>query len=180
MKIGLLRHFEVKIQTPKSCDSKEFDQVCLMYDQNEIIPREINIPTHDYSLCFSSSMKRAVETARIVFKGEIIITDELVEVEMKSLFETNRKWSFTFWKIMSRMGWMFNSKRMPESRKQTEIRAARFLSTLSGYKDNNILLVTHGFFMGCLQQELLKMGFEGKKIISPRFGELYEWTASPA
>jgi broad specificity phosphatase PhoE len=178
MKIGLLRHFEVKIHTPKSCDSKEFDRVCLMYDQNDIIPQKIDIPVHDYSLCFSSSMKRAVETAQIVFNGEIIVTEELVEVEMKSLFETNRKWSFTFWKVMSRVGWIFNLKRMPETRKQTEKRAAQFLSKLSGYKDNkdiNILLVTHGFFMGCLQQELLKMGFRGKKIISPRCGELYEF-----
>jgi len=175
MKIGLLRHFKVDIETPKRCNSSEFNRICNLYDTSDIIPPRSMTPIAGYTLCYSSTLKRAEETARIVFPGEIILSDDLKEVGMNAIFQTNREYSFTFWKVIHRVWWAFNSNRATETRKQTLERAARFLTHLIDSTNDNTLLVTHGFYMTCLHEVLNKMKFKGKPILSPKYGSLYEY-----
>ncbi len=175
MKIGLVRHFEVKISTPKSCDSDTFNKVCRLYDTCDIIPFPTKFSTLDYSICYCSPLKRAYETAHIIYDGEIIVCPDLVEVPMQAPFQTKKNLRFGLWKVLSRVGWAFNLKKMPETRKQTDQRMERIVEIIKKNNSKNILLVTHGFFITCLQSKLKKMGFKGKETLNPSNGTIYEF-----
>lgn len=175
MKIGLLRHFKVINQASKVCNSEEYNQACLQYDSSEIVEEIPDLPIGDYAICFSSNKKRAVNTARIVFHKEIIITSELIEVPVRALFKTRLRIPFVLWNIINRIGWLLNCKKLPETRRQTRERASHFLSKLCQSNHQNVLIVTHGFFMLTLREELLKMGFKGERIVRARNGQLYEF-----
>lgn len=175
MKIRLLRHFEVINQAPKRCNSEEYNQACLQYDSSDIVENIPDLSIDDYSICFSSNIKRAVNTARTVFQKEIIITNELAEVPIRALFKTRIRIPFVLWNIINRIGWLLNCKKLPETRRQTRERASRFLAKLCQSNHQNVLIVTHGFFMLTLQEELLKRGFKGERIVRARHGLLYEF-----
>ncbi len=175
MKIGLLRHFRVENEAPKICNSEEYDQACFQYDRCEIIENDCPTTTEDYSICYCSSLKRAVDTARRVFNKEIIPTAELAEVPIRAIFKTTLRLPFALWNIINRIGWLLNFKILPETRKQTKKRAARFLNKILESDHKSILIVSHGFFMLTLQEELIKRGFKGDRIINARHGRLYEF-----
>jgi len=177
MKIGLLRHFKTDHRSPARCNSEEYDREYLRYELSSAILPACIASTEGYSVCYASTTLRAVETAQAVFKKEIIPTDELVEVPLQAIFRTKRQLPMKLWHFINRVGWAFNSKKLPETRIQTKERAVKFLSRILGANLNNenILLVTHGFFMLMLQSELLKRGFKGKEIIKAKHGKLYEF-----
>ena len=181
MKIGLMRHFKVAQLSPKYCSSTEYDKSISDYDSAAVIPKEVEIQVDDYHICFASSMKRAMDTARFVFKKEIIISDDLVEIPLRSIFKTNLKLPFKLWNIINRMGWVFNVKNVPESKRQSHERAFRFLSNLltSNHENHNILIVSHGLFMVTLQIELSRMGFKGDDFFRAEYGRLYEFQRYP-
>jgi hypothetical protein len=177
MKIGLLRHFKTDHQFPGRCNSEEYDREYLRYEQSSVILPDCIVSTDGYSVCYASTTLRAVETAQAVFKKEIIPTDELAEVPLQAIFRTKLQLPLKLWHFINRVGWAFNSRKLPETRTQTKERAVKFLSRILGANSNkkNILLVTHGFFMFTLQFELLKRGFKGKEIIKAKHGKLYEF-----
>lgn len=177
MKIGLLRHFKVNRRAPTHCNSEEYDRSISEYDRADIIPRNVVVSPADYPVCYASSMKRAVETARKVYHSEIIITDELVEIPLRSIFKTTIRLPFKLWNVINRMGWVFNSRRVRETKHRSRERAVRFLSKLLESNDGNqnILIVSHGLFMVNLQIELSKRGFKGEGFFRAEHGRLYEF-----
>ncbi|MCP5105498.1 MAG: histidine phosphatase family protein [bacterium] len=180
MKVGLLRHFKVARQAPKYCNSEEYDKVCADYDGKDIIPAAVNISATEYPTCYSSSLKRAAETARLVYDNKIIFSDELVEIPVRAVFKTGIRLPFKLWNIINRVGWLFNCKNVPETKHQSRERAIRFLNKVlnSNNETNgnqNILIVSHGLFMVTLQIELSKMGFKGQEFFRAGNGELYEF-----
>lgn len=177
MKIGLMRHFKVALTSPKYCSSDEYDRSISAYDTAAVLPVNVEVSPDDYPVCYASSMKRAVETARMVYDKEIIISDDLVEIPLRSIFRTNLKLPFKLWNIINRMGWLFNSRNVPESKHRSHKRAIRFLSGLleSNRENQNILIVSHGLFMVTLQIELSRMGFKGEEFFRAEHGRLYEF-----
>ncbi len=177
MKIGLLRHFKVERRAPTHCNSEEYDRSISEYNSADIIPRNLTISPGDYPVCYASTMKRAVETARNVYDGEIIVTGELVEIPLRSIFNTTFRLPFKLWNVINRMGWLFNSKNVRETKHQSRERAVRFLSRLLESNDGNrnVLIVSHGLFMVNLQIELSKRGFKGEEFFRAEHGRLYEF-----
>ena len=80
------------------------------------------------------------------------------EVPLRSSFDTKREMPLWFWNSSGRLQWFFNSKRQPEGRKQTIERARRFVELICNNNDD-CAVVTHGFFMHTLIQEIPKAGF---------------------
>jgi broad specificity phosphatase PhoE len=178
MKIGLFRHFKVDHRTPAFCNSVEYDKSCLDYENGKIIiPGRIDRLAGEYDICYASSMKRAVDTARLVYDGEIIITDELVEIPLRAIFNTKLKLPFKLWNIINRMGWLFNSKRVPETKSQSLERVDCFLANLLTGKNNSasVLIVSHGLFLATLQIQLSKLGFKGEPFFRAEHSVLYKF-----
>ena len=179
MKIGLLRHYKVNHSFPWFCDSDKYNMEYLKYDRANVSFNNNNLSVKDYTVCYSSKKKRAIETARHLFGDQIRITDRLIEVPIKALFNTRIKIPFLLWNIINRFAWFINSKRLPETRTTTRQRAARFLQEICRRENGNVLVVTHAFFILTLQSELQRLGFKGERIISPRNGKLYEFVSAP-
>ncbi len=176
-RIALMRHFKVGIERPRTCNSREYDGACMEYDRRDIIiPAQPPELSTRYGVCYSSSMKRAVDTARLVYDGEIIYRDDIVEIPLRAIFSTRLKLPFGVWNVINRIGWARNSKRVAETRNQTMERVDRFLEHLFQCGHRDILVVSHGLFLAALQIELSRRGFKGNGFFRAGYGEVYEFS----
>lgn len=183
MRIGLLRHFRVDLPEPGKCNTSEYDEMCRRYDLAGVIPNGLDLSDRGYSVCYASTLKRARDTAGLVMGNhggktdnvDIILSGDLVEIPQRALFNTRLHLPFKLWNVINRIGWLFNSKRAPETRKQSNQRAKRFLEQLTASNHRDVLIVSHGLFMVSLQIQLDKMGFKGQSFGRANYGHLYEF-----
>ncbi len=174
MTIGLIRHFKVNAPILKHpLTSDEFNETQRYYDSAEVFKHDVDLGSIDWQICYTSTMKRAQETARAIYKKAITTTDLIVEVDAAAAFNSSRKRSFTFWVVSSRFAWLLGLKSQKESRKQTRERCSGFYDILLNSGKENILVVTHGFFMREFASYLNKQGFHGKPDFSPKNAKLY-------
>jgi broad specificity phosphatase PhoE len=174
MKIGLVRHF--KVDAPhysKPINSKEFAESQLVYHQSPIITHPVDLKGIHWQRCYCSTLPRAIKTASLIFKGETIYSDKLVEVEVSPAFHTKRKISFTLWVVLARLAWLFGHNSQIESKRDTNIRCKDIFNLLLSDEDNNILIVSHGFFLHEFAKYLKKNGFKGKIDFAPKNAKLY-------
>lgn len=177
MKIGLIRHFKVNYHKKLFMTSKEFKEWEKNYNTSEVIIKDVNLRGIRWDKCYCSTLIRAIKTARYVYKGEIAQSDLIRETIIDPVFITNKKLPYWFWAVGGRFAWYFNHKSQEENKNTTIDKAEKFVELLldEAKRDDkeNILIVTHGFFMYSLQKELKKRGFIGKLITSPKNGVLY-------
>ena len=118
-------------------------------------------------------MLRARNTAEMVYDGMPVTWPDLAEVENTPFFLKWIPFPTVLRKIASRIAWFFNYRKLKETRRQSMERARHVIDGLLKGEPANTLLVTHGFFMRCLQAELRKFGFRGNIGISPNHAEVY-------
>ena len=174
MKIGLVRHLRV--------DYKNYDpiyfpdtyrHVMKAYDNAEIVIGNTYLDGIDWQICFCSSLKRAVETAHQIYKKEIIITDLLREVSLSPFTDREIKLPWFVWHVGARIAWARNSKSQEETRIETYKRIEKLYSQILAAGKENILIVSHGFFMKCFSRFLTEKNFKGSIDNLPRNGKLY-------
>ena len=173
MKIGVLRHEKVIHRESWFLTGKKFDEGRSFYNTLPIEIAKLRIRVSDFPVCYVSTMGRAIQTATAVYPGAFHVTNALVEV-------MNATWLFRHLpvptllrKILGRIAWYFNVKKMPETRRQSRQRARSFLDGLLAETNENTLLITHGFFMRCLVSELKRLGFKGPTPLFPKNTKLY-------
>jgi broad specificity phosphatase PhoE len=173
MTIHLLRHFKVQDNTPSWLNSDEFNQWVDTYDILPIKVIEVKLPKNiDLILC--STLLRAKKTVKELPKIEIIYTDKLVEVGSRVFFNTNIKLQKYIWFTMGTLFWYLNSLD-GENRVDTIKRAKEVVEELKALKQENILIVSHGFFMKVLAKELKEEGFLGEIEFRPKNGKIYSF-----
>lgn len=177
MIIGLVRHFKVDYKKKIFMTSKEFKEWEENYNKSDVIKKDVELMGIKWEKCYASTLIRAMITAKHVYKKEIIQNDLIRETIIDPIFNSNIKLPYWFWAISGRFAWLFNHKSQEENKKITKEKAEKFINLLlnesKADKAENILIVTHGFFMYSLQKELRKRGFKGKLIYSPKNGILY-------
>lgn len=90
MKLGLVRHYKVITNGKYILTSKEFEQVMFNYDVAPVRKNGLKINSDDWDICYCSTLPRAITTAESIYDKEIIKTDLLVEVPIRSF-----AWFFT-------------------------------------------------------------------------------------
>jgi broad specificity phosphatase PhoE len=174
MKIGLVRHFKVNYSSYSPFYFPgEFRTAMKRYDEADVIPAKTDLCKINWELCFASSLKRAAITARTIFKKEIIETDLLREVSLLPFTEKNLKLPWFVWHIGARVAWSKNAASQEETKEETAKRINLIYSKIIETGRENILVVSHGFFMKVFSNFLSKKGFEGKIDPFPRNGQLY-------
>ncbi|MFC7373494.1 histidine phosphatase family protein [Fictibacillus iocasae] len=173
MKIGLVRHFEVKRGYPaQRVSSDELLRWVDEYDASCVIENEVHLRGVNWKRCFASDLSRAEYTANKVFQGDVVLMEELREIRMLPLFETKQKLPFALHLFFIRGAWYFNHPSQPESRIQVMVRIRRALEKILK-SDEDVLIVGHGGIMMFMRKELLKLGFAGPRIGKPKNGEVY-------
>lgn len=172
MRVIVIRHGEVDHCWSRFLTSKGFDKECSEYDKASITNNAYEIPQIKCKNIYISTLPRSRETAVRLFPDiELIKTELIDEVPLRSCFDTRRKMPLWFWNFMGRLQWGFNSKRQPEGCRQTKERARQFVQMICN-ADSDCVVVTHGFYMHTLLSVMKKAGFRtGKLQISYRNGD---------
>jgi len=177
VRIGIIRHFKVNCHKSLFMTSKEFKEWEENYNKSDVIRNNVELRGIKWDKCYSSTLIRAIVTAQHVYKGNIVKNDLIRETIIDPIFKSNFKLPYWFWAVSGRLAWYFNHKSQEENKILTKDKARKFVKTLLDEAKiegtENILIVTHGFFMYSLQKELKKRGFIGKLITSPKNGALY-------
>lgn len=177
MRVGIIRHFKVNYHKNTFMTSKEFKEWEDNYNKSDVISNDVDLMGINWDKCYSSTLIRAIITAKYVYKKDIVKNNLIRETIIDPIFKSNFKLPYYFWAISGRIAWYFNNKSQKENKIITKDKAKKFVDILldKAKKEGseNILVVTHGFFMYSLQKELKKRGFRGKLIYSPKNGVLY-------
>ncbi len=159
MKVVIIRHAEVGFDWSRECSSKGFDSDCNGYDNAPIKNITYKIPEIGFMRVYISELSRSLNTAEKLFPdGDYTETGLINEVPLRSSYDTNRKMPLWFWNLSGRIQWLVNSARQVEGRNKTKERARRFIATVSQEK-MNCAVITHGFYMHTLLDEMKKAGF---------------------
>ena len=159
MKVVLIRHGKVNFRWKAWYTSEQFTEACMKYDQAPIMKEGYSIPNEKYSSYYISTLPRTRETAQNnLGEKDYISTDLINEVPLSASFDTGVKLPLLFWNLTGRLQWYFNSNRQKENKLQTEKRAKQFVKMLME-KNEDCLVVTHGFFMHTLVAELKRAHF---------------------
>ncbi|WP_018758343.1 histidine phosphatase family protein [Paenibacillus terrigena] len=176
MKIGLVRHFKVTYRPDsKWMTSEQFNQWVDQYNKSDITPTIHSSNDLNWGVCLSSDLSRAIKTAEIMYQGNIIRTNQLREIGIRSVIQSRIKLHYSIWLFMGRVAWYFSHKSQEESRDETLLRARYVINRLETYEETNVLVVSHGAFMKSLSKELIRRGYKGKGFIKPRNGRLYTY-----
>ncbi len=177
MRIGLIRHFKVNYHKKFFMTSREFKEWEKNYNKSDVIKNDVELMGIKWDKCYSSTLIRALITAQHVYKDNIVPNDLIRETIIDPIFKSDFKLPYWFWAVSGRIAWYFDHKSQEENRTITNEKARQFIDLLQEEArkegSENVLVVTHGFFMYSLQKELKKRGFSGKLIYSPKNGILY-------
>jgi hypothetical protein len=171
MKIGLVRHFKVRHPFPKKVllSAAEVVQWFDEYDLAEIEQKNVDLCGVEWKKCFCSPQERAAKTAFSIFKGEIIKSIELKELESLPFLRKNIRLPFLIWGMIIRS--KFSSTNEATAEFKSKINT--FLDELLFKNSTDVLIVSHFFVMLLLQKELIKKGFKGNTFKSPDYGKVY-------
>ncbi len=159
MRVVIIRHAEVDFCWSRRCTSEMFDAECRKYDLSPIRNVTYSIPQIVYQKTYVSELSRSKDTAKLLFpSGEHLESPLINEVPLKSSFDTKMNMPLWFWNLTGRLQWFTNSIRQAETRRQTKKRAKEFAEFIRN-DDMDIAVVTHGFYMHTLLQEMKKVGF---------------------
>ena len=176
MKIGLVRHFRVKMKYPsrrKLISQNEVMDWFRKYDRSEIEEAKTDLQGIHWDKCYSSDLPRAAATARLIYKGPVLETEVLRELKLQPIFKKDVKLPFWLWPVIIRIAWYFNHKSQIKHKLESLERIRRFIDEMLTHKSENILIVSHGAIMRYLRKELLKHGLKGPKFRMPLNGVLY-------
>jgi broad specificity phosphatase PhoE len=176
MKIGVARHFPVPHNHYDWLNKKGFGQWIKWYD----LEAEVQVLTRpditqQWDVCYCSDLKRTKITAHTLYK-DTIQTQPLLREVPYAVFPFPVPMPLVIWKVLARIGWWANMKFQVEVETHAEslTRAKSIISSLvEKHPEENILIVSHGFFMQYLNKELHKIGFKGKIPIHPQGGDVY-------
>lgn len=159
MKVVLIRHAKVNFKWKSWYTSEQFDKACKEYDQALITDSGYSAPEGVYSSYYISALPRTRETAQRIFgERDYIVTELINEVPLSAGHNSGIKLPLVFWNVSGRLQWYFNNPRQQEGRLQTGKRAMQFVNKLKE-KNEDCVVVTHGFFMHTLVAELKREGF---------------------
>ncbi|WP_026835738.1 histidine phosphatase family protein [Eubacterium xylanophilum] len=173
MKIGLVRHFKVDCPHKVMMTSREFREWSEKYEHARILKKKVNMGGIKWDVCYCSDLERAIKTAEEVYTGNIYVDALLREVDNAPFIQSEKiKLPFPIWHFCGRLAWFFKSKSQPENIVETRRRVRRFFKHID-WKQDNVLIVSHGFLIFNFIYELFRLGFWGQEVRRVKNGVLY-------
>ena len=169
--IYLIRHFKVKDISKNRLNSQEFNDWVKDYDNFELEYINIELP-QNIDKIYVSSQNRAIKTADLL-KLDYKISDLLMEVKIEAFCKTNIKLPKWLWLSIGRVLWYFDFT-SSENRNNTKKRINDFVSQINF--EENILIISHGFFMTFLINKFKNLGFYEDTDMGIKNGKIYTLT----
>lgn len=160
MQAVIIRHGKVDYHWKKWSTSKQFDEDCKMYDEAPIFPLLSDGSWIGYKNIYISSLQRSRETANRLFGEKDFISTKLIdEVPLCASITSSKKLPLIFWNVLGRLQWFFNIHSQKECRRDTIYRAEQFIEMIIK-RETDCIIVTHGFFMHTLLNQMKKNAFQ--------------------
>jgi broad specificity phosphatase PhoE len=171
MKIGLVRHFRVDLAYPKKLllTKRELVEWFDAYAIAKIVHGEYDLAGVHWRHCYSSPLTRALHTAHHLYQGEIKQADALKELDVLPHVNPIIRLPIMLWAILMKI----KSTRSNEATDSFSNELNAFVDELIAKKEEDVLIVSHGFVMMALRRELNKRGFTGEKFSVPKHGKVY-------
>jgi hypothetical protein len=174
MKVVLIRHFKVGFKWKRFYNSADYERDCGGYNTSPVIKSDIKFTSTDRLI--TSTMSRAMETSRHIFKRDPDHSDEdLCEVPIRPFTDTKVPLPKLIWDVIGRIQWRLGISKQPESFEQSRKRVRQFLEALM-QKGDNVVIVCHGWIIKLLIRELRSHGFKGPNPVFIQNGIPYEYT----
>lgn len=176
MKIGLVRHFEVDCPMPDKLQlitPGQYRSWLDEYNGANIKARPVDSAGIKWERCYSSDMRRAVQTAHQIYDGPIVAAECLRELVIYPPSRRNIRLPALLWLVSGRLAWMFSHPSQPESREAFSKRLRQVMQTMVLNQAGNVLLVSHSGLMMFLRRELLRKGFHGPSFLYAEHGRIY-------
>ena len=174
MTVHLLRHFEVDDRSNGYLTVTEFRHWVEKYDTLPLHVQKIDLPS-DIELILCSTLDRAKRTAQEFSSIETEYIQSLIEVNPQLSCRLNIKLKKYLWFTLGTLFWYFNLLK-EENRVDSKKRSKEVCQQLYHLEQQNILIISHGFFMKLLAQELIQNGFKGDMDLLPKNAKLYTFT----
>ena len=171
MKIGLLRHFKVKLKFPGKL-LVSYDEVFKWYENYgtaEVEVKDVDLCGVDWKKCYSSPLYRAAITTGSVYKKEVTVIDDLKELDALPLLNKKSRMPFLLWGLMLKI----KSTQKNDITNEFESKISDFLNDMLKNNSDDVLIISHGFVMTFIQKELKKKGFKGDNFFVPAYGKVY-------
>jgi broad specificity phosphatase PhoE len=170
MLVTLFRHYKVDYRWKRNCFPRDYHEDQIGYDNADVVNQNETL-SMEYQKVIISCLKRTRQTMDYLLKEpEYEMTDLLNEVPMEPFTNKEEKHTVDFMNVMARLQWMMNSKKQPETRRESIGRANEFIEKYL-IENMNYLVIGHGCFFRVLSEQMRKHGFKGKRILYMRNGE---------
>lgn len=171
MKIGLIRHFKVKLKYPRKL-LLSYDEVYnwyIEYNRADVEIKNVDLSGGNWKKCFASPLHRAQVTVNSVYNGDVTVIEALKELDVLPVLKGTRRKPFLIWGLMLKI----HSTRKNYITEKFEAGLSAFMDEILAGDKCDTLLFCHGFVMTYLQQELRKKGFKGSGFLIPAYGKVY-------
>lgn len=171
MIIGILRHFKVKLKYPRKF-LISYDEVFKWYEEYgtaEVEVKKVDLLGVNWNKCYSSPLYRAAKTTESVYKNEVTVINDLKELDVLPLLNKKRRMPFLLWGLLLKI----KSTQRNEITNEFENKISAFLNEILKDNRSNVLLISHGFVMTFIQNELKNKGFKGMNFLVPAYNKVY-------
>jgi broad specificity phosphatase PhoE len=181
MRIGLIRHFPVKLPLPSGWKTAaELQSWREQYDASPAILGRADVSAIEWARCISSDLERAVATANSLFRGPVEQTPLLREPDSAQFGTGNLSLPVWIWVWIFRLSWATGHKSQRACRDDFRRRVAAVADLLET-KEGDTLVVSHAGMMMYSSAEFRRRGLLGPKLQMPKHATLfiYEKRAAP-
>lgn len=173
MRIGLVRHFEVKKPLPRGwMTAAQLVQWREEYEAAEVTVGAVDLCGHSWTHCWASDAPRAWITAQTAHSGTIVPFPQLREAETVQFPTGNLSLPVWCWHWLFRLAWA-TGHASQRSARDAFLQRVREMAEKLAAQEEDTLVVCHAGLMYFLRKELLRRGFTGPKFKIAPHARLY-------
>jgi len=168
MEIFLIRHAPVDMKRPLFCSSSKAAELLQEYSElpiKDFDPKPVRELLDDKgSIIYTSTLPRAIETARILFpEADTIHASSLFnEYELSMISVPLIPLPYHVWTTLSRIFWLTSVNNKGENRMKAYSRMKKATDELVklAMENNRVVLISHGYLISEMRKELKRRGWD--------------------
>ena len=174
MRILLIRHFKVDFRWEKDYNHREYIEALKNYNNSPVTNvRELDFPIETV---YTSSLSRTKETAKYLKGQKTIKSTSLIdEIDLQGSAFPDYRLPVRICHRFALLKSKLNLRTQNETRKETNVRALKFLDMIED-KNEDCIVVSHVMFLKVLMKIMVKRGYKAlQEIKALNNGEVAEF-----
>jgi broad specificity phosphatase PhoE len=175
-RIGLIRHFPVKLDFPSGWrTSAELMAWLEEYDRADVNIIKPDLGGIAWQKCISSDLPRAYTTATTIFSGPVERTPLLREIRFARFQTGQLRLPVWLWKRILEIAWLTGHRTQRPNRDELLERVRKVADRLEE-ADTDTLVASHAGIMAYLSAELRRRGLKGPRLKIARHATVHVYS----